>query len=31
MNIAEFHKQNETSPFTAYSDGNYWIPKFNEE
>ena len=31
MNIAKFHRQNETSPFTAYSDGNYWIPEFNEE
>lgn len=30
-NIAEFHKQNETSPFAAYSEGNYWIPEFNEE
>ena len=30
-NIAEFHKQNKSSPFAAYPEGSYWIPPFNEE
>jgi hypothetical protein len=29
--IAEFHKQKNTSPFAAYSEGTYWIPSLNEE
>lgn len=30
-NVAQYHRRENTSPFEAYSDGSYWIPKFNEE
>lgn len=30
-NVAEHHRRENTSPFEAYSEGSYWIPKFNEE
>ncbi|TCK02969.1 hypothetical protein [Marinobacterium mangrovicola] len=30
LGIAEMHREANTSPFAAYSDGSYWIPDFNE-
>ena len=29
--VADHHLRERSSPFAAYSDGSYWIPKFNEE
>ena len=30
-NVSAHHRRENTSPFEAYSEGSYWIPKFNEE
>lgn len=31
QNVAAYHLKEDSSPFAAYSDGSYWIPRFNEE
>lgn len=28
--VAKFHLANNTSPFAPYSEGSYWIPRFND-
>ncbi|MDP4535594.1 hypothetical protein Q3O60_05300 [Alkalimonas collagenimarina] len=29
--VAAYHKSAQTCPFAAYSDGSFWIPKFNDK
>ncbi|WP_156887670.1 hypothetical protein [Desulfotignum balticum] len=30
-NVAQHHLGAETNPFLAFSDGSYWLPRFNED
>ncbi|GGY54543.1 hypothetical protein GCM10011297_29150 [Bacterioplanes sanyensis] len=29
--VADYHRSAQTSPFAAYSEGSFWIPRFNDE